>query len=314
MTGVQRAASLYAVDGATVRRNEPRRPRARPAASRVHGGRPRPARRRSSATLALGPLPDRGDRALPDRRARRVAAPPPRHHRRRPAQPQVWIGDRYFTVVGILDPVTLDASIDRAALIGLPAAQARSDTDANPAKIYLRADDDRARRRARLLAATANPEHPEEVEVSRPSDALEAKAAAEGAFTSLLLGLGAVALLVGGVGIANVMVISVLERRSEIGLRRALGATRRHITVAVPDRVAAAVARSAAWPERCSGALVTVAYATAQDQPTVVPPRPSWAASRPRWSSARSPGSTPRCAPRGCRRPRRSEPSRASLV
>ena len=83
---------------------------------------------------------------------------------------------------------------------------------------------------ASLVGATANPENPEEVEVSRPSDALEAKAAAEGAFTSLLLGLGAVALLVGGVGIANVMVISVIERRSEIGLRRALGATRRHIT------------------------------------------------------------------------------------
>jgi putative ABC transport system permease protein len=80
-----------------------------------------------------------------------------------------------------------------------------------------------------VLGATANPEHPEEVEVSRPSDALEARAAARTAFTSLFLGLGAVALLVGGVGIANVMVISVLERRSEIGLRRALGATKRHI-------------------------------------------------------------------------------------
>ena len=80
-----------------------------------------------------------------------------------------------------------------------------------------------------LLGATANPERPEEVDVSRPSDALEARAAAKTAFTSLFLGLGAVALLVGGVGIANVMVISVLERRSEIGLRRALGATQRHV-------------------------------------------------------------------------------------
>ena len=91
-----------------------------------------------------------------------------------------------------------------------------------------------------LLAPTANPQRPEEVDVSRPSDALEARAAAKTAFTSLFLGLGAVALLVGGVGIANVMVISVLERRSEVGLRRALGATRRHVGVQFLSRVAAA--------------------------------------------------------------------------
>ncbi len=121
-----------------------------------------------------------------------------------------------------------------------------------------------------LIPGTVNPEHPEEVQVSRPSDALEAKAAAKGAFTSLLLGLGAVALLVGGVGIANVMVISVLERRSEIGLRRALGATRRHISAqflteslllaAIGGAVGAAL-----------GAVVTAIYSTAQGQPTVVP-------------------------------------------
>ena len=96
----------------------------------------------------------------------------------------------------------------------------------------MRADPERVERGARRCSArTANPERPEEVEVSRPSDALEARAAAKTAFTSLFLGLGAVALLVGGVGIANVMVISVLERRSEIGLRRALGATRRNVGV-----------------------------------------------------------------------------------
>ena len=82
-----------------------------------------------------------------------------------------------------------------------------------------------------VLAATANPMNPEEVEVSRPTDALEAREAADDTFTALFLGLGAVALFVGGVGIANVMVISVLERRSEIGLRRAIGATKGHIAV-----------------------------------------------------------------------------------
>ena len=95
----------------------------------------------------------------------------------------------------------------------------------------MRADQERVEAVRELIGRTANPQRPEEVDVSRPSDALEARAAAKTAFTSLFLGLGAVALLVGGVGIANVMVISVLERRSEIGLRRALGATRRNVGV-----------------------------------------------------------------------------------
>jgi putative ABC transport system permease protein len=141
----------------------------------------------------------------------------------------VWLGDQWFTVVGILDPVELDPDLDNAALIGLPIAKELYGAEGTPSTIYVRADPDDLDDVRQVLGATANPEHPEEVEVSRPSDALEARAAARTAFTSLFLGLGAVALLVGGVGIANVMVISVLERRSEIGLRRALGATKRHI-------------------------------------------------------------------------------------
>jgi putative ABC transport system permease protein len=141
----------------------------------------------------------------------------------------VWLGGQWFTVVGILNPVELDPELDNAALIGLPIAKELFDAEGTASTIYVRADPDDLDDVRQVLGATANPEHPEEVDVSRPSDALEARAAARTAFTSLFLGLGAVALLVGGVGIANVMVISVLERRSEIGLRRALGATKRHI-------------------------------------------------------------------------------------
>jgi putative ABC transport system permease protein len=143
----------------------------------------------------------------------------------------IWIGDRWFSVIGILQPVELAPDLDRAVLIGEGIAEAEFDTTSNPGTIYLRTDPDVIDDVRNVVPATANPAEPDTVEVSRPSDALEAKAAASNAFTSLFLGLGAVALLVGGVGIANVMVIAVLERRSEIGLRRALGATRRHVSV-----------------------------------------------------------------------------------
>ena len=143
--------------------------------------------------------------------------------------PLVYLGGQWFRVVGILDPVPLGPDIDRSALIGYPIAQELFGIDESASTVRVRTDPDQVEEVRAVLGATANPEAPDEVEVTRPSDALAAKARADETLTALLLGLGAVALVVGGVGIANVMVISVLERRAEIGVRRALGATRRHI-------------------------------------------------------------------------------------
>lgn len=143
--------------------------------------------------------------------------------------PLVWLGDEWFGVVGILETADLAADIDRSALIGQTAAIDYLGSEEPPTKIFVRTDPALVDDVMGVLSATANPENPEEIEVERPTDALEAREAADDTLTLLFLGLGAVALLVGGVGIANVMVISVLERRAEIGLRRALGATRRQV-------------------------------------------------------------------------------------
>jgi putative ABC transport system permease protein len=183
---------------------------------------------------------------------------------------QLFVGGHWLTVIGILDPLPLAPELDRAALVGYPAAARLYGTDRHAERLYVRADPERVVAARELLAPTANPEKPEEVDVSRPSDALAARAAAKGTFTALLLGLGAVALLVGGVGIANVMVISVLERRSEIGLRRALGATRRHISTQFVTE-ALLLAALGGTVGIVLGALVTAGYATSQGWIVTVP-------------------------------------------
>lgn len=185
--------------------------------------------------------------------------------------PMVLIGGEWFAVVGILNPFPLAPDLDRAALVGKPVAASLFEAELNPSIIVLRTRSGSIDQVRSVLGPTVDPQSPDEVSISRPSELLEAQDATESAFTNLFLGLGAVSLLVGGVGIANVMVIAVIERRNEIGLRRALGATRAHIrrqflTEALILSVIGGVAGV------LLGALVTAGYSTAQGWQVVVPP------------------------------------------
>jgi putative ABC transport system permease protein len=142
---------------------------------------------------------------------------------------RVWLGGQWFGVTGILSPIPLAPELDTAALVGWPAAERYLGFDGRPTSVYVRSATAQVEAVRNVLPGTANPAAPNEVRVSRPSDALAARRATDQALGSLLLGLGAVALLVGAIGVANTMVISVLERRAEIGLRRSLGATSKQI-------------------------------------------------------------------------------------
>ncbi|MEV6419244.1 ABC transporter permease [Streptomyces sp. NPDC051662] len=144
---------------------------------------------------------------------------------------QVWLGNRYFTVVGILEPLPLAPELERAALVGWEAAERFLGFDGHPTAVYERSTNDTVENVRDLLAAGIDPQNPQNIKITDPSAKLQAQAAMEGAFSSLLLGLGSIALLVGGVGVANTMIISVLERRFEIGLRRSLGASRGQIRI-----------------------------------------------------------------------------------
>ncbi len=187
---------------------------------------------------------------------------------------QLWIGGHWFTVTGILRPVASAVEqatpLDSMAFIGFRVAGHYFGFDGHPTQLYLRAVPSQVNAVAAVLPATVNPANPAVVQATFPTDILQAEIAAKGAYNSLFLGLGAVALLVGGVGIANVMVISVLERRSEIGLRRALGATRRHIA---EQFLAEAVLLSAlgGLAGTVIGAVATAIYAITQHWQVQIP-------------------------------------------
>ncbi len=183
---------------------------------------------------------------------------------------KVWLKEKWFMVIGIMEPLPLAADLDRSAIIGYPAADKFLGLDEPPEVIYVRAYPEHIYDVRSVMPATVNPENPEEVQVGRASDVLEARIAASDTFLNLFVGLGAVALLVGTIGIANVMVIAVIERRNEIGLRRALGATKFHIasqflTESLLLSVLGGITGVAA------GMSVTATYAISQDWSIVIP-------------------------------------------
>jgi putative ABC transport system permease protein len=185
---------------------------------------------------------------------------------------KIWVGGMWFDVVGILNPAALTPEIDSSVLIGFPAAEKYLHFDGHPSELYVRTQDTQSATTAvdNLLGYQADPQDPSAVDVSQPSSALTARAEAAGAYNTLFLGLGAVVLLVGSIGVANIMIISVLERRQEIGLRRALGATRGQIRIQfLSEAILLSLLGGAVGV--IVGAISTAVYAHNKGEPTVIP-------------------------------------------
>ncbi len=183
---------------------------------------------------------------------------------------RIWVADQWFYVSGILAPAELTPEIESSVIVGFPAAERYLASNGHANAVYVRAETQQVAAVQSVLAQTANPEAPNEVDVSQPSAALVARADAKSALNGLFLALGAVALLVGAVGVANIMVISVLERRSEIGLRRALGATKGQIrTQFLCEAILLAIAGGAVGI--ALGVLATGIYAQTKGWALIIP-------------------------------------------
>lgn len=143
---------------------------------------------------------------------------------------RVLIDGRWYAVRGILDSAGLAAAIDTTAFVADRWHGGPDATDLPISIIYTRTSSGAVEDVRPVLAATANPAAPSAVSVGSLSDLAEAQQSTDGAMSTLVLALSGICLLVGGVGIANTMVVAVLERRGEIGLRRALGARRGQVT------------------------------------------------------------------------------------
>ena len=219
----------------------------------------------------------------------------------------MWLGGHWFTVAGILGNVPLQSPLDAMAFVGFPAAEQYFAFDGHPTELFVRADPAQISAVVAILPATVDPQNPSDAAVSYPTDILQAEIAAKGAYNGLFLGLGAVALLVGGVGIANVMVISVLERRAEIGLRRALGATRRHIAEQFLTE-ALLLSLIGGLAGTIIGTAATWAYALTQHSSLLVPPQALYGGITAALAIGAIAASTPPAAPPACHPPKHSAP------
>jgi putative ABC transport system permease protein len=143
-------------------------------------------------------------------------------------QPTVFIGDRAFTVIGIIDDVSRRTELLDSVLIPNGTAVALYELP-SPDEVRIRTEVGAAQQVGAQAPVALAPNAPEGMEARVPPSPAHVKADVASDVNALFLLLGAVALVVGALGIANVTLLSVLERVGEIGLRRSLGATRRHV-------------------------------------------------------------------------------------
>tara|TARA_B100000959_G_scaffold220128_1_gene232587 strand:- start:364 stop:1551 length:1188 start_codon:yes stop_codon:yes gene_type:complete len=136
-----------------------------------------------------------------------------------------------YGIVGVLEKVDLVPKLDTAVIIPKSAAEEDFDVEQKPTTLYVRATEGNVDSTADALPMAINLGGNEAVTVAVPSDLLEAQGAVDTTLRNILFLMGGLALLVGGVGIANVMSISVIQRSGEIGIRRALGHTKMTIAL-----------------------------------------------------------------------------------